>query len=206
MPKCEHAKFADPPEQRHPTQPAEVAEPRTDEKGDAQHAGDDGTEPALADVAAPDRNDRERRQKDAAAQPQHRECTGHRTVDAWLLESRQQTTERIEPRRSDAQNPRSAGVEGRPTADESAGSEIADGDRDSPDHDVRARCGRVVAPLLDGMTDKSDVLAHPVFDHLLLLLIGYFVMQSTLSRGIPQTKNLHRTAIVVPVAPVATTD
>src|ERR1700730_4471159 len=32
MPHCEHANFTDPPEYGHPAQPAEVAEPRTDEK------------------------------------------------------------------------------------------------------------------------------------------------------------------------------
>src|SRR6267378_6462558 len=114
MPQREHTEFAEPPEHGHPAQPAEVAEPRTDEKGDPQNAGDDGIEPALADVAAPDSGDREGREKNAAAEPQHREGTSHRTVDAGLLESRQQTTERIEPRQSDAQNPRPAGVEGRP--------------------------------------------------------------------------------------------
>src|SRR6266446_636293 len=180
MPQREHAEFAEPPEHGHPAQPAEVAEPRTDEKGDPQNAGDDGIEPALADVAAPDCGDREGREKNAAAEPQHREGTSHRTVDAGLLESRQQPAQRIKPRCPNAQTPYPAGVDRRPPPDEYVGAEITDGDRDAPDHDVRARGGRVIAALFDGSTDKGDIVAHPVFNHRFLLPTGYFAFRSTL--------------------------
>src|SRR5215470_9373229 len=115
MPHCEHANLTEPPKYGHPAQPAKVAEPGTDEKGDPQDARDDRIEPALADVTAPDCGDREGGEKNPAAEPQHRKRTSHRTVDTGLLESRQQPAQRIEPRCPNAQTPYPAGMDRRPT-------------------------------------------------------------------------------------------
>src|SRR5919108_1303796 len=101
MRQREHGELAEPPQNGHPAQPAEIAERRTREKSDPQDPGDDGVEPALPDVAGPDRRDRKRSQKDAASEPQYAHRASHRTVDATSLESGQQPAQRINPRQSD---------------------------------------------------------------------------------------------------------